>query len=350
VRALATSLTPSGKRRLWRGHPGEQPCSETRAPVLFALRTAADKGMMALTRRLVRVELAGLGFGLGGTAATGLGWRRRAAQQAEAMHRPRLRALPVPQGQLDERGHVIARQPTGATDATGARGPESADGRQGVWSSGAPALRLMSAAIGGPRPRETAQAVGAATQARVAGLPACLREGVTGSLAALRAAVHVVTTCARPGKRGRPRQPRGAPQPALGDGPWVTPKQPGTRLTRRTRGGLGAERLTPWGCPRSPAWVERVPWTVRQALAPLARQPASGCQDRAWMRQRVVCCPAFDHRARPPMRVRQPLPPHARQGQGAMRLRWPERTPALAAGLADHVWALRALRTTQCEP
>src|SRR5262249_36071786 len=138
------------------------------------------------------------------------------------------------------------------------------------------------------------------TKARGAGLPAFLREGVTCSLAALSAAFHVVTTCARPGKRGRPRQPRGAPQPALGDGPWVTQQQPGPRLTRSTRGGLGAERLTPWGFPRSPAWGERVHLPVRQALAPLARQPASCCQDHARMRQRVVCCPAFSNMARPP--------------------------------------------------
>src|SRR5262245_37391804 len=145
VSAIATYLTQSGKRRIFRCHTCETPCSEARETVFFDLRTSEDKVMMALKMLLVRVALAGIGFVLGGTAETGLGWLRRAAHHAEEMNRHLLRALPVTQGQLDAMWNFIARKHTCETDATGESGPESADGRQWGWISFAPEFRLMIA-------------------------------------------------------------------------------------------------------------------------------------------------------------------------------------------------------------
>ena len=50
------------------------------------------------------------------------------------------------------------------------------------------------------------------------------------------------------------------------------------------------------------------------------------------------------------MSLRQQLPRHERTRHGAIRLRWRERTPAMAAGLTDHVRTFRELRTAQFEP
>jgi len=90
--------------------------------------------------------------------------------------------------------------------------------------------------------------------------------------------------------------------------------------------------------------------TLRQALAPLARKTSSVCQDRERMRQRVVCFPAFSHVVRPHMSVQRPLPMRERHRHGAIRPRWRERTPALAAGVTDHVWTFRELLTATFEP
>ena len=65
VSAIATYLTQSGKRRLFRCHTCETPFSETRETVFFDLRTSEEKVMMALKMLLVRVDLAGIGFVLG---------------------------------------------------------------------------------------------------------------------------------------------------------------------------------------------------------------------------------------------------------------------------------------------
>src|SRR5713101_4872349 len=350
VSAIATYLTQSGTRRIFRCHTCETQFSETRETVFFDLRTAEDKVMMALKMLLVRVDLAGISFVLGVTEETVLAWLRRAAHQAEAINQHLLRNLPVTQVQLDEMWNFIGRKHAQETDAAGESVPDSADGRQWVWVSFAPEFRLMITAIVGPRTLDTAKEVVAVTKARVAGIPAFFSDGFTCYLAALIAAFHVVTTFARTGKRGRPRKPRCAPHPALVYGQLVKQKHQGKLQTLSTRVVLGAERLTQLGLRISTALVERVNLTLRQALAPLARKTSSFCKDRERMRQRVVFFQAFYNMARPHMSLRQPLPPQERTRHGAIRPRWRERTPTMAAGVTDHVWTFRELLTAKFEP
>jgi IS1 family transposase/transposase-like protein len=350
VSAMATYLTQSGKRRIFRCHPCETPFSETRETVFFDLRTSEDKVMMALKMLLVRVDLAGIGFVLGVTEATVLSWLRRAAYHADAINRPLRQALPVTHVQLDEMWNFIARKHPCETDVAGESGPDSEDGRQWVWISFAPEFRLMIAAIVGPRTLDTAKEVVAATKARVAGIPVFFSDGFTCYLAALIAAFHVVTTFARTGRRGRPRKPRCEPHPALVYGQLVKQKKQGKLLTLSTRVVLGAERLAQLGLTISTALVERVNLTLRQALAPLARKTSSFCKDRERMQQRVVLFQVFYNMARPHMSLRQPLPLHERTRHGAIQPRWRKRTPAMAAGITDHVWTFRELLTAKFEP
>jgi IS1 family transposase len=350
VSAIATYLTQSGKRRVLRCHTCAPHFAETRETVFFDLRTSEEKVMMALKMLLVRVDLAGICFVLGVTEETVLAWLRRAAHQAEAINRHLLRALPVTQVQLDEMWNFIVRKHACETDAAGESLPDGEDGRQWVWVSFAPEFRLMIAAVVGPRTRDTAKEVVAVTKARVAGIPAFFSDGFTCYLAALIAAFHVVTTFARTGKRGRPRKPLSGPHPDLVYGQLVKQMKQGKRLTLSTRVVLGAERLTQLGHTISTALVERVNLTLRQALAPLARKTYSFCKDRERMRQRVVFFQAFYNVARPHMSLRQQLPLQERTGHGAIRPRWRKRTPAMAAGLTDHVWTFRELLTAKFEP
>jgi IS1 family transposase len=350
VSAIATYLTHSGKRRIFRCHTCETQFSETRETVFFDLRTTEDKVMMALKMLLVRVDLAGISFVLGVTEETVLAWLRRAAHQAEAINRHLLRNLPVTHVQLDEMWNFIARKHARETDEAGESGPDSEDGRQWIWVSFAPEFRLMIAAVVGPRTLDMAQEVVALTKARIAGIPAFFSDGFTCYLAALIAAFHVVTTFARTGKRGRPRKPLCAPHPDLVYGQLVKQKKQGTLLTLSTRVVLGAERLTHLGFTISTALVERVNLTLRQALAPLARKTSSFCKDRERLRQRVVFFQAFYNVARPHMSLRQPLPLRERTRRGAICPRWQERTPVMAAGLTDHVWTFRELLTAKFEP
>src|SRR5438445_4101602 len=132
VSAIATYLTQSGKRRIFRCHTCATPFAETRETVFFDLRTSEEKVMMALKMLLVRVDLTGIGFVLGVTEETVLRWLRRAAHQAEAINRHLLRALPVTHVPLDEMWNFIERKHACETDAAGESGPDSEDGRQWV--------------------------------------------------------------------------------------------------------------------------------------------------------------------------------------------------------------------------
>jgi IS1 family transposase len=169
----------------------------------------------------------------------------------------------------------FARKHARETDEAGAKACATAeDGRQWIWGSFAPEFRLMIAAVVGPRTLDMAQEVVALTKARVAGIPVFFSDGFTCS-AALIAAFHVVTTFARTGKRGRPRQPRCAPHPDLVYGQLVKQKKQAATDAQHAR---RAGRRTPdaLGLMISTALVERVNLTLRQALAPWrGRRPAS---------------------------------------------------------------------------
>jgi len=62
--------------------------------------------------------------------------------------------------------------------------------------------------------------------------------------------------------------------------------------------------------------------------------------DAQHAQQRVVFFQAFHNVGRPHINLRQQVPLHERKHSGTLRLQWWERTPPLAAGLTDHVWAL----------
>ena len=95
--AMAPSLTPRGKRRIFLGHACQATLSETRETGFFDLKTPAEKVLMALQLLLVQVELSDLGLVLDVTAGTILLWLDRAAHQAHAMNAQLLRDLPVTQ-------------------------------------------------------------------------------------------------------------------------------------------------------------------------------------------------------------------------------------------------------------
>src|SRR2546423_15126264 len=79
VRGIATYLTQSGKRRIFRCHTCETPFSETRDTVFFDLRTSADTSKRPLKILLPRAKLAGISFVRWVTEETQLAWLRREA-------------------------------------------------------------------------------------------------------------------------------------------------------------------------------------------------------------------------------------------------------------------------------
>ena len=132
VRAIASYLTKSGRRRIFQCSVCAESFSETRDTVFFDLRTEEEKVIMALKLLLVRCELTAISFVLGMTEETVLCWLDRAALKAEEINQHLLRELRVPHVQLDERCSFIRRKSSAAAEARGESPASAADGRQWV--------------------------------------------------------------------------------------------------------------------------------------------------------------------------------------------------------------------------
>jgi hypothetical protein len=96
--------------------------------------------------------------------------------------------------------------------------------------------------------------------------------------------------------------------------------------------------------------IERLNQTFRHAWSPLVRKSRSFCKAREQMRRRVVFFHTFYNFARPHMSLRVEIPAQDRVSKGMIQSKWRQRTPAMAAGLTDHVWMFRELLTAKFEP
>jgi hypothetical protein len=90
------------------------------------------------------------------------------------------------------------------------------------------------------------------------------------------------------------------------------------------------------------SFVERDNLSQRQPNRRLARQTNAFSKDIAWLEKQLWLSTAYYHFVLPHLSLRQPLAsPKATRGTGSS-MRWKPVTPAMAAGITDHVW------TTSC--
>src|SRR5262249_15728535 len=98
------------------------------------------------------------------------------------------------------------------------------------------------------------------------------------------------------------------------------------------------------------AFVERLNLTVRQQVAAVGRRVSTLCKSEDGWRQQVAVFHGYDNFCLPHASVRQPVPqPEPTHGSGSAR-QWRPCTPAMAAGLPDHVWTLREVLLFRVPP
>jgi hypothetical protein len=74
------------------------------------------------------------------------------------------------------------------------------------------------------------------------------------------------------------------------------------------------------------------------------------CKGEDGLRHQLALYHTYYNFCLPHASVRQPLPqPEATNGTGSVK-RWQPRTPAMAAGLTDHVWTLREILLFRVPP
>jgi IS1 family transposase len=350
------------------GHPNGGPwrqllCVVCRRYFLETLGTIFH-GKRASVELIVRV-LACLAEGLGirGTARvfevdanTVLQWLVEAAEQLRAFSQHVLHDVRVEQVQLDELFALLSAVKTGEVSAAEAierleRAP------QWVWVAMDPESKLLLAIDVGDRTLAMAQRV--VHQVAQVLAPDCaplfLTDGFREYLTALLTHYGQWVQPPRRQDKGPWPKPRWMPLPQLLYAQVV-------KTVRRRRlvdvkhrvvfGTLEAvnQILAPLGWQINTAFVERINLTIRQHVAAVGRRVSTLCKGEDGLRQQLALYHVYHNFCLPHASLRQPLlQPEPTHGRGSAR-QWRPCTPAMAAGLTDHVWTLREVLLFRVPP
>jgi IS1 family transposase len=98
------------------------------------------------------------------------------------------------------------------------------------------------------------------------------------------------------------------------------------------------------------AFVERLNLDLRQHVAAIGRRVATLCKGEDGLRHQLALFQSYHNFCLPHASVRQPLPqPLSTNGPGSAK-QWRPYTPAMAAGLTDHIWTLREVLLYRVPP
>jgi len=154
----------------------------------------------------------------------------------------------------------------------------------------------------------------------------------------------------RQGSRGRHPNPRRVPLPDLVYAQVVKVREAGHVTEVKTRAIFGAPDAIAARLAASPvsdtintSFVERDNLTQRQSNRRLTRRTNGFSKEIAWFEKQLWLSTAYYHLVLPHHGLRQPLEtPQPTRGTGTPR-RWKPVTPAMAAGITDHVWTTTEL-------
>jgi hypothetical protein len=98
------------------------------------------------------------------------------------------------------------------------------------------------------------------------------------------------------------------------------------------------------------AFVERLNLDLRQRVAAVGRRVNTLCKGEDGMRQQLALFQSYHNFCLPHASLRVPLAePEPTNGTGSAK-QWRPCTPAMAAGLTDHVWSLREVLLFRVPP
>jgi len=98
------------------------------------------------------------------------------------------------------------------------------------------------------------------------------------------------------------------------------------------------------------AFVERLNLDIRQRVAAVGRRVNTLCQGEDGVRQQLAVYQVYYNFCLPHASLRRPLlVPEPTNGAGSAKV-WRPCTPAMAAGLTDHVWTLQEVLLYRVAP
>jgi hypothetical protein len=350
------------------GHPSGGPwrqllCIACRGSFLATLGPLLH-GKRASVDLIVRV-IACLAEGLGirGTARvfevdpkTVLQWLVEAAEQLQAFSRHVLYDVRVRQVQLNALFALLSAVKDGAVSAAEAiarleRSP------QWVWVAMDPASKLLLVIDVGNRTLAMAQRV--VHQVAQVLAPDCaplfLTEGFREYLTALLTHYGYWVQPPRRQDKGRYPQPRWMPLPGLLYAQVIKTMRRRRLVAVKPRMVFGTleavnQLLAPLGWQINTSFVERINLTIRQHVAAVGRRVSTLCKGEDGLRQQLALFQTYHNFCLPHAGLRQPLlQPVPTNGTGSAKV-WRPCTPAMAAGLTDHVWTLREVLLFRVPP
>jgi IS1 family transposase len=277
---------------------------------------------------------------------TVLYWLVEAAEQLRAFSAYFLCDLHLEQLQLDELYAVLRDLKAGAINDDEAisrleRGPSW------VWTAMDPTSKLLVVVDIGSRTLAMAQrVVHQVVQVLAPGcVPLFLTDGFKAYTTALLTHFGQWVQPARRQTAGPMPKPRWMPLPQLLYAQVIKAyrRRRLVDVTHRVVFGTGlaiAQVLARWGWGINTAFVERLNLDIRQRVAAIGRRVNTLCQGEAGVRDQLTLFQVYHNFVLPHASVRQPLPqPDPANGTGSAK-QWRPCTPAMAAGLTEHVWSL----------
>ena len=287
---------------------------------------------------------------------TVLQWLVEAAEQLQAFTCYFLCDVHVKQLQLDELYAVIRALKAGELSEEEAI--ERLEGaRPWVWTAIDPVSKLLLAIEVGPRTVAMAQHVVHQVAQRIASrcMPLWLSDGFKGYLPAILGHCGWWVHPERRQDKGPLPKPRWMPLPGLLYAQVVKQYRRKRVIGVKHRvvfGTLEAVKhvLAAHGWKINTSFVERLNLDIRQRVAAVGRRVNTLCQGADGMQQQLALFHVYHNFVLPHASLRQPLPvPQPTNCSGSVK-RWQPCTPAMAAGLTDHVWTLREVLLFRVPP
>jgi IS1 family transposase len=226
-----------------------------------------------------------------------------------------------------------------------------------VWTAMDPNSKLLLVIDVGTRTLEMAQRVVHQVVQRLAPgcVPLCLTDGLKDYGTAFLAHFGQWMQPARRRDKGPMPQPRWVSRPELLYAQVVKSYRRRRIVGVKYRVVFGAmERvqqvLSACGRKINTAFVERLNLDIRQRVAAVGRRVNTLCQGADGLRQQLGVYQVYYNFCLPHSSLRQPLPvPEPTNGSGSAKV-WRPCTPAMAAGLTDHVWTLQEVLMFRVPP
>jgi IS1 family transposase len=287
---------------------------------------------------------------------TVLAWLVEVAEQAAAFSQYFLHDVRVTQVQLDELFALLSAVQAGEVSETEAIHRLSRSPRW-LWGAIDPVTKLLLTIDVGDRTLAMAQrVVHQVVQVLASGcVPLFLTDGFKEYTTALLTHFGQWVHLPRSQVTGPAPKPRWLPVPQLLYAQVVKTVRRRRLVRVRHRVVFGTleavqQVLAACGWQINTAFIERVNLSMRQHVAAVGRRVSTLCKGEEGLHQQLALYHMYYNFCLPHASLRHPLlPPAPTHGTGSAK-RWQPRTPAMAAGLTDHVWTLREVLLFRVPP